>query len=116
MEDSADHKPEQSSRPPQCLIHQAAPQALIGTGKVYEYESKNNCQIDIDLQLDIDTDSKFDLFIPPKDSTCTSESSNLTRQLVGYVTASTQVPLLPQIEQKKLNGKGNNKREQVNII
>ena len=67
-------------------------QVLIGIEKVCEYESKNRSQINIGLQLDSDVDSKFDLYIPPKDSTYTSEPSTPIKQLLEHVTSPIHVP------------------------
>ena len=56
-------------------IRKATRQALIGIGKVLDYESKSRSKDEVELDISSDDGGQSDLFIPSKGSTCASQSS-----------------------------------------
>ena len=75
--DSVNSKSSIRSKRPIC---KATRKALIGIGKVLEYESKNKTKNKIELDISSGDGGHSDLFVPSKGSTCVASQSSTSVQ------------------------------------
>ena len=66
-------------------IRKATRKALIGLGKVLEYESKSRSNDEVELYISSDDCGQSDLFVPSKGRTCTASQSSASAQFDLYV-------------------------------